>query len=296
MTLMKKLFSSLYVVLFCAMLSLSAQEATSFQDVYLWPDGMPNSNGAEEKTIGEKEKRVAKPFMRIFLPDAQKATGRVVLALPGGGYSHLTWGHEGYDWAPFFNERGIAFVVLNYRMPYGNTEVPASDVYEAIRYLRDHATALKINPNDLGIMGSSAGGHLASTVATHAVESLRPNFQILFYPVITMDTTFTHIGSHNNLLGVHPSEGLERKYSNEKQVDSMTPPAILLCSHDDRAVPTRNSVEYYLALQRNGVSASLHIYPTGGHGWGSRPKFKFHEAMIRDLSDWLDQLKVKTEK
>lgn len=293
---MAKLFSIFFASLFFASISLYAQGSNTHKDVYLWPNGMPNSNGAEEKPIGNQEKRVAKPFMRFFMPEAQKATGRVVLALPGGGYSHLAWGHEGYDWAPFFNERGIALVVLNYRMPYGNTELPASDVYEAIRYLRAHAADLKINPNDLGIMGSSAGGHLASTVATHAVEAVRPNFQILFYPVITMDTTFTHRGSHNNLLGKHPTEGLVKKYSNEKQVDSMTPPAILLCSHDDRAVPTRNSVEYYLALQRNGVPASLHIYPTGGHGWGSRKNFKFHEAMIRDLSDWLEQLKVKSDK
>lgn len=287
---MKKIIFSLLTLLLCSSFTLSAQTDKTY-DVQLWTNGFPNSNGHEEDVLKEGDKKVAKPFMRVFLPKAKKATGRVVLALPGGGYSHLAWNHEGYDWAPFFNERGIALVVLNYRMPYGHTEIPASDVYEAIRYIHANAASMNVDPQNLGIMGSSAGGHLASTVATHAVAEVRPNFQILFYPVITMDLSFTHKGSHDNLLGKNPTKGLEDKYSNEKQVDSMTPPAILLCSHDDKAVPATNSVEYYLALLRNGVPASLHIYPSGGHGWGSREKFKFHEAMKKDLSDWLEQLK-----
>lgn len=290
---MKKFFLLLVTLFLWVSGQLQAKGNEPF-DVYLWENGFPNSNGLEDSVPSVKSTWVAKPFMRVFLPKKVKPTGRIVLALPGGGYSHLAKGHEGYDWASFFNDRGIALAVLNYRIPQGVTEVPASDVYEAIRYIRSQAETWQINPSDLGIMGSSAGGHLATTVATHApTASLRPNFQILFYPVVTMDETFTHMGSRNNLLGKQPTPGLVEKYSNEKQVDSQTPPAIILCSHDDRAVPTPNSVHYYLALLQNGVPASLHIYPSGGHGWGARENFKFHDAMVKDLGDWLEQLKVK---
>lgn len=289
---MKKLFYFCLALLMGAPCFAAARGVGSF-DVYLWPDGFPNSNGLEDSIPPEKASWVARPFMRVFLPKG-KATGRIVIALPGGGYSHLAKDHEGYDWAPFFNERGIALAVLCYRIPRGVTEVPSSDVYEAIRYVRSQSAAWGINPDEVGIMGSSAGGHLATTVATHATgAATRPNFQILFYPVVTMDEEFTHRGSRDNLIGKTPTPGLVEKYSNERQVDSLTPPAIILCSHDDKAVPTPNAVQYYLALRRNGVPASLHIYPTGGHGWGFRETFRYHDAMLKDLSDWLEQLKLK---
>jgi acetyl esterase/lipase len=293
---MKKILLMISLVLCAGMAfcTLSAKDkVTSPFDITLWQDGLPNSNGAGDSVFNNNKESAALPFMRVFLPEKSKATGRVVVALPGGGYSHLASGHEGYDWAGFFNERGIALFVLNYRMPHGHCEVPASDVYEAIRLIRSRAAEWNLNPQDLGIMGSSAGGHLASTVATHAVEAVRPNFQILFYPVITMDPTFTHAGSRSNLIGKEPAPGLQTKYSNEKQVGSLTPPAILMCSTDDKAVPTPNSVEYYLALRANGVAASLYIYPSGGHGWGARANFKFHEAMLHNLSDWLEQLPAR---
>jgi acetyl esterase/lipase len=267
-------------------------KAKSPFDVTLWQDGLPNTNGAGDSVFNNLKEKAALPFMRVFLPEKSKATGRAVVALPGGGYGHLASAHEGYDWAEFFNERGIALFVLNYRMPHAHCEVPASDVYEAIRLIRERASEWGVNPQDLGVMGSSAGGHLATTVATHAVAAVRPNFQILFYPVVTMDPSFTHGGSRANLIGKEPSPGLETKYSNEKQVDSQTPPAILLCSNDDRAVPTPNSVEYYLALRANGVPASLYIYPTGGLGWVFRYIFAFLDALFKNLSDWLAQLKT----
>jgi acetyl esterase/lipase len=259
-------------------------------DVQIWPKGAPVSNGASDSVYAVGD-TVAGPFMRVFLAPKAQATGRVVVALPGGGYGHLSSVNEGYAWAPFFNERGISLFVLNYRMPRGHSDVPASDVYEAIRIIRQNAEKWNINPQDLGIMGSSAGGHLATTVATHATPDVRPNFQILFYPVVTMDSTYTHRGSRSNLLGRKATPGLEHKYSNELQVDNTVPPAILLCSDDDRAVPTPNSVQYYLALRANGVRASLYIYPSGGHGWGFKSEFKYHDTMLQNLSDWLDQLK-----
>ena len=136
-------------------------------------------------------------------------------------------------------------------------------------------------------MGSSAGGHLASTVATHASAAARPDFQILFYPVITMDKSYTHRGSHDNLLGKEASEALETEFSNEKQVTAETPRAFLVLSSDDRTVPPANSVNYYTALIANGIPAALHIYPTGGHGWGHRDTFRYHDQVLDELAAWL---------
>lgn len=138
--------------------------------------------------------------VRVFLPEAKNATGRAVVICPGGGYEHLAMGHEGYDWGPFFNDMGIAAVVLKYRMPHGNPEVPVSDAEEAMRLVRRNAAKWKINPADVGIMGFSAGGHLASTIATHSTGDALPDFQILFYPVITMLQGYAHQGSRDNLI------------------------------------------------------------------------------------------------
>lgn len=226
--------------------------------------------------------------MRVFLPDSTKATGRAVVAMPGGGYAKRAMEHEGYDWAPFFNDRGIALIVVSYRLPDGDRTLPISDAETAIRTVREHAGAWHINPDDVGIMGSSAGGHLASTVATHATGQSRPDFQILFYPVITMDAAYTHAGSRRNLLGKNPSDDLVEEFSNEKQVKPDTPRAFIVFSDDDPTVPTMNGINYYAALKRNNVPASLHIYPSGGHGWGFRPNFRYHAEMRADLSAWLD--------
>ncbi|MBD5358858.1 MAG: alpha/beta hydrolase [Bacteroides sp.] len=223
----------------------------------------------------------------VFLPEKEKATGRAVVICPGGGYTHLAVEHEGTDWAPFFNERGIAVAVVAYTMPAGNKDLPIADAENAIRYLRENAVELNINPDDIGIMGSSAGGHLASTVATHATKETRPNFQILFYPVITMDPTYTHIGSHNNLLGENPGEEMEIMYSSEKQVTADTPRAVIFYSDDDNVVPPFNGVNYYKALHEAKVPASLFIYPSGGHGWGSRTNFTYNSQMLSDLDAWL---------
>lgn len=226
--------------------------------------------------------------MRVFLPDSAKATGRAVVAMPGGGYAKRAMQHEGYDWAPFFNDRGIALIVVSYRLPAGDRTLPISDAETAIRTVRDHAGEWHINPNDVGIMGSSAGGHLASTIATHATGQARPDFQILFYPVITMDAAYTHAGSRKNLLGKNPPESLVNEFSNEKQVTPDTPRAFIVFSDDDPTVPTTNGINYYAALKRNNVPASLHIYPSGGHGWGFRPNFRYHAEMRSDLSAWLN--------
>ena len=235
---------------------------------------------------------IEQPSLRVFLPAPELATGRAVVACPGGGYSGLAVNHEGYDWAPYFNKQGIALIVLKYRMPKGDRTLPISDAEAAMKMVRDSADVWNLNPNDIGIMGSSAGGHLASTIATHAPEALRPNFQILFYPVITMDKSFTHMGSHDNLLGKDASADLEKEFSNEKQVTKETPRAFIVYSDDDKVVPLANGVNYYLALNKKGVPSVLHIYPTGGHGWGIREDFLYKSEMQNELTSWLRSFKA----
>ena len=235
---------------------------------------------------------IEQPSLRVFLPAPELATGRAVVACPGGGYSGLAVNHEGYDWAPYFNKQGIALIVLKYRMPKGDRTLPISDAEAAMKMVRDSADVWNLNPNDIGIMGSSAGGHLASTIATHAPEALRPNFQILFYPVITMDKSFTHMGSHDNLLGKDASADLEKEFSNEKQVTKETPRAFIVYSDDDKVVPPANGVNYYLALNKKGVPSVLHIHPTGGHGWGIREDFLYKSEMQNELTSWLRSFKA----
>lgn len=235
---------------------------------------------------------IEQPSLCVFLPAPELATGRAVVACPGGGYSGLAVNHEGYDWAPYFNKQGIALIVLKYRMPKGDRTLPISDAEAAMKMVRDSADVWNLNPNDIGIMGSSAGGHLASTIATHAPEALRPNFQILFYPVITMDKSFTHMGSHDNLLGKDASADLEKEFSNEKQVTKETPRAFIVYSDDDKVVPPANGVNYYLALNKKGVPSVLHIYPTGGHGWGIREDFLYKSEMQNELTSWLRSFKA----
>ena len=256
-----------------------AQKGTK---VDLWPKGAPNSNGDDND----------KAELTVYLPDAKKATGRAVVCCPGGGYTHLAMDHEGHQWATFFNSQGIALIVVKYRMPHGNYKIPIADAEEAVKTVRRNAEAWHIDRNDVGIMGFSAGGHLASTVATHSKGDAAPNFQILFYPVITMDPSFTHKGSHDNFLGTDRSKKemkkLENLYSNDIQVNRTTPRAFIALSDDDRAVPAANGFNYYSECYRHDVPASLHIYPTGGHGWGYRESFTYHYNMIFELKAWLE--------
>ena len=235
-----------------------------------------------------------KASMICFLPAAEKATGRAVVICPGGAYWIVATELEGTGFSEFFNSQGIACFVLNYRLPHGNRALPISDAEKAMEMVRDSAAQWHVNPYDVGIMGSSAGGHLASTISTHADFAHRPNFSILFYPVISMNPKKGHAGSTRNLLGRdgETNEDLINEYSNEKHVRGhLTPPALLLLANDDGAVPpVSNAVAYYAAMRKAGNDCAMHIYPSGGHGFGSNPNFKYHEQMLRDLRDWLAQL------
>ena len=232
--------------------------------------------------------------MVAYLPE--QPSGRAVVDCPGGGYSHLAIQNEGHDWAKFFNEQGIAFFVLTYRMPKGDREVPMSDGRTALRTVRDSAEAWGINPRDVGIMGFSAGGHLASTMSTHNEWAERPDFSILFYPVVSMNERDSHKGSCVNFLGKEGQKDaqLVKSYSNFNAVRRhLTPPAIILLANDDRAVPpVTNGIAYYSAMRRAGNECALFIYPEGGHGFGINPKFKYHDQMLSDLSNWLKEHKA----
>ena len=225
-----------------------------------------------------------------YLPETP--TGRAIVDCPGGGYAHLALQHEGHDWAEYFNRQGIAYFVLTYRMPGGDRTIPVGDAERAMRTVRDSAQVWGINPYDVGIMGFSAGGHLASTVSTHSEFASRPNFSILFYPVISMNPREGHRGSSQNFLGEEglKDEQLVKTYSNQNAVRRhLTPPAIILTANDDGTVPpVTNGVAYYSAMRRAGNDCSLYVYPSGGHGFGFRSSWAFHDQMLSDLTQWLN--------
>ncbi len=232
-------------------------------------------------------------FVHVFMPEKSVNTGRAIVDCPGGGYSHLSMENEGTIWADFFCQKGITFAVVQYRMPKGDRDIPVSDAENAVKLLRDSADQWGINPYDIGIMGFSAGGHLASTVATHAEFEARPNFCILFYPVITMGKKGQHEGSCRNFLGKdRDDEQLMKLYSNDLQVRRhLTPPTIILLANDDTGVPpVSNGIAFYSAMRNAGNNCALHVYPQGGHGFGFRDSFPYHEQMLSELEQWLKKL------
>lgn len=235
--------------------------------------------------------------LTAYLP--AQPSGRAIVDLPGGGYSHLAVDHEGHQWADWMNRQGIAFFVLEYRMPKGDRTIPLTDAYRAMTTVRDSATAWRVNPYDVGIMGFSAGGHLASAVSTHAPWAARPNFSILFYPVVSMDERVTHKGSCVNFLGAEgmSDKRLVQQWSSDACVRRhLTPPACVILSTDDRVVPpVTNGVAYYSAMRRAGNNCALYAYPSGGHGYGIRKNFAFHEQMLGDLKAWLATIAAPRE-
>ena len=230
---------------------------------------------------------ISSPKMTVFLPPKGLESGKAVVALPGGGYSHLAVDHEGRHWAPFFNEAGVAYAVLEYSMPNGERNRPMGDVDAAFKVMADSAANWGFKADNIGIMGSSAGGHLAATMATHPTDNCKPAFQILFYPVVSLDPSITHKGTRKGFLGDNPAEEVEKNYSSELQVKPETPRAIMLLSSDDKTVPPANSIRYYTALIDNNVPATMMVYPTGGHGWGYRDSFRYHDQVLGELRAWL---------
>ena len=283
----------------------------------LWPDGIPGSKNDPSyveniiTTDGRvtRANNVVTPDLTVCLPDPATANGAAVLICPGGGYGTLAFDHEGNAIARWLNDNGIAGIILKYRLPSARIMVdkstgPLQDAQEAMRVIRRNAASWKIDPGKVGVIGFSAGGHLASTISTHYADkvyevkdniSARPDFSLLIYPVITMDTVFTHIGTRNNLIGPDPTEKNVFRFSNEKQVNAETPPAFLVHSSDDNAVPVLNSISYYEALVKNKVVAELHIFQKGGHGYGLAPKGGTESSWPGLCLIWLKKNKIIAE-
>ena len=284
MNMKKSFFTAIIFVLF----SIGAKSQPI--ELPVWPNGAPISNEIPNipKVVNGKSVPLdldAKIF--VYLPESKSATAAIVVC-PGGGYSGLAMSHEGHEVAKWLNTQGVAAIILKYRMPNGHHQVPLSDAQQALRIVHENAAKWNINIKKVGISGFSAGGHLASTVATHFTDSVtRPDFAILFYPVISSDTTISHRGSFNNLLGKNPAKELSKLYSNELQVTPRTPPTLLFHSDDDRGVPVQNSIEFYLALKRNKVPATMYIFPVGGHGWGMKETFQYHQQWKELMILWL---------
>lgn len=243
----------------------------------LWPEGAPGALGAEDAD---------KPSLTSYL--AANPNGAAVLICPGGGYGGLSMEKEGSKIAEFFNSFGVSGFVLKYRLgPRYHHPVMLNDARRAITLIRTRAAQLKVDPNKIGVMGFSAGGHLASTLSTHFQAGERPDFAILVYPVISFTTRYTHSGSMRNLLGDNPDTSLVWKLSNELQVTSQTPPTFLFHTNGDTGVPPENSVLYYLALRRAGVQAEMHIYQNGPHGVGLGQFDPVLATWPARLKDWL---------
>ena len=224
------------------------------------------------------------PTIEVYLPAKQISTGKAVVIFPGGGYGILAYDWEGTDFAKWLNAQGIAGIVVKYRLPISKSltdpkEVPLMDAQRAVRLVRQNAEAWNIDPAKVGVMGFSAGGHLASTLSTQydhevsrpkdAIDALsaRPDFSVLVYPVITFQDDAVHGGSRKNLIGENASQVLKDRFSAQLNVTAETPPTFLVHAQDDKGVPIENSLLYYQALHKNGIKASLHIYPSGGHGF-----------------------------
>lgn len=280
---MKKMLLPAVLSLALSCLAMAQPTNRNMNIIKIWPEGTPQAYDVSDNPM---LRAYSEAQLEAFpVPGAEVA----VIMCPGGAYMMEAQDHEGRDLAPWFNARGISYYMLQYRLPNGKyTTAPLEDAMEAMRIVRRTSGAKKI-----GIMGCSAGGHLATTLATHYSSDSRPDFQILLYPVVTMDAAYTHEGSRVALLGQNPTAEQVNLYSNEKQVTSDTPVAFIVGSTNDDAVPVRNFVNYYLALLDHGVSASLHLYPSGGHGWGFRDNFIYKQDWTSELDKWLHEIILK---
>jgi acetyl esterase/lipase len=272
--------------------SLITTRAEVMSPIPLWTNGAPGALGTRSQDI---------PTLTPYLPDATNATGAAMVICPGGGYSHLA-PHEGNDYALWLNQHGVTCFVLKYRLGPGGYHYPVQfdDGTRAMRWVRAHTADYKIDPHRVGIMGSSAGGHMASMQLTHfdsgntnsddpvERQSSRPDLGILCYPVITMGE-YAHPGSKDNLLGKHPSEKLVKLLSSELQVKTNTPPCFIWSTYEDKTVPVENSLMFAEALRKNHVPFDLHVYQKGPHGMGlkDKPPFEHPHPWAADCLFWL---------
>ncbi|WP_318308068.1 alpha/beta hydrolase [Flagellimonas crocea] len=290
---------------------MTAQKTT----IPLWPNAIPNQTDSnEEEKIETTEDgilwitNVQEPTLEVYLPTKRASNGKAVVIFPGGGYYGLAYDWEGTDIAKALNAEGIAGIVVKYRLPWSKSitkrknVVPLQDAQRALRLVRSKAKDWNIDQDHIGIIGFSAGGHLASTLGTHYNDvvyerqdevddlSARPDFMVLIYPVITLGKESTHTGSRVSLVGDDPTEEALDYLSNQKHVDGQTPPTFLLHAMDDDAVPVENSMLFFEALRKHNIPASMHIYPTGGHGFSLALHDKGLKNWTELLLGWLDNL------
>ncbi len=286
-------------VFVCLLLTSSASAVAQSEQprtVFLWDSGAPGALGNEPAD---------QPTLALYPLSASGHPQAGVIVCPGGGYVHLSMAKEGTDVAAWLNHHGISAFVLTYRLgPRYHHPVELWDAQRAIRYVRAHAAEYGVDPSRLGIWGFSAGGHLASTAGTHFDrgdnaasdpinrQSSRPDFMILAYPVITLEDPYAHVGSRTALLGEKPEPALVNMLSNEMQVTKETPPAFLFHTTEDRVVPVENSVRFYLALQKAGVPAEMHIYLKGSHGVGLALSDPVLHTWTERLYDWMKAQKI----
>ncbi len=290
----KSTWAILTILFFGWHVAIQAQEI-----IPLYSGAVPNSKAAKMTESGADKgviRGVTKPALEVYLPEKDKATGTAVVIIPGGGYGVVVYQGEGINTAKELVKRGVAAFVLKYRLPNDSIMTdkkigPLQDAQQAIKFVRENAGKWGIDPKKIGIMGFSAGGHLASTAATHFEKSLienphrtslRPDFQILVYPVISMRDSLAHGGSRDNLLGKKPTPETIRLFSNELHITPNTPPAWITHAADDKVVDVDNSIAYFEALRHNKVEVEMHIFPKGGHGF----IFKY-KGWINPLLDWL---------
>ena len=265
------------------------------ETIVLWDNNKaPHSNGLQGEAYEKDPYRLVnttKAVLYVYNADPAKATGQAVVICPGGGYAKLSMDQEGYLMAQWLAKNGIAAFVLEYRLPNGHKEVPLEDAVEAIRVVRKKAKKFNIDPAKVGIMGFSAGGHLAASASNIPAVEERPNFSILFYPVVIANHYTSHVGSYRNLLGKGFTQADADDFSMEKIASENTPPTILLLSDDDTTVPAAGAAMYYAALRYHGVKAAMYVFPEGGHGWGNYDKFSYQKEWQHLLLRWLNELK-----
>ena len=294
---MKKIFIIVAALFTTSVMAKEQQEVKYYQDetIVIWDNNKaPHSNGLEGEAYEDKPFRLVnttKAVLYVYNADQAKATGQAVVICPGGGYGKLSMDQEGFLMAQWLAKNGIAAFVLEYRLPNGHREVPLEDAVEAIRVVRKKAKKFNIDPSKVGIMGFSAGGHLAASASNIPAVKDRPNFSILFYPVVIANHYTSHRGSFRNLLGKGFTQADADDFSMEKLASENTPPTILLLSDDDTTVPAAGAAMYYAALRYHGVKAAMYVFPEGGHGWGNYDKFSYQKEWQHLLLRWLKELK-----
>jgi acetyl esterase/lipase len=304
---MKEHFNTLTLLIFIFFIGVTGFSQAQNETLPLWQNEIPSAIKSEEykevevfeNGIVRDVSKVTTPTLSVFVPE--KPNGTAMVICPGGGYAYLAINKEGFKVAKWLNTLGITAFVLKYRLPSDEimkdkTIGALQDAQESIRYVRRNAVKWNLNVDKIGIMGFSAGGHLASTLSTRFNDeiykvtdnsSARPDFSVLVYPVISMEENLTHKGSRTNLLGATPSIEIIEKYSNQKNINATTPPTLLIHAIDDKSVPVENSMEYFLALEKNNIPSEMHLYQNGKHGFGLGNKGTTSQNWTKQCEDWL---------